>query len=88
ELRIIQPELLIPVGRLAIDRFLPKFPLDELIGTKRVVDHIGGHSVVIPLPHPSGASSWIHENENELLLDSAIDSIRKELGLLELVALN
>src|SRR5690242_5130004 len=32
ELRIIRPKLLIPVGRLAITRFLPNLPLDELIG--------------------------------------------------------
>ena len=79
ELRIVQPEVLIPVGRLAIERFLPDIPLSELIGTKRTVEHAGGHSLVIPLPHPSGASSWIHESGNKVLLEKAIDLIREGL---------
>jgi uracil-DNA glycosylase len=88
ELRIIRPELIIPVGRLAIERFLPPVALSELIGTQRIVEHIGGTSVVIPLPHPSGASSWIHEKQNKLLVDRAIDLIAAELGRLEVAALN
>ncbi len=80
ELRIIQPEVLIPVGRLAIERFLPALPLSELIGTKRTVEHMGGRSLVIPLPHPSGASSWIHEKGNQLLLEKAIRLIKTALA--------
>ena len=60
ELRIIQPAVIIPVGRLAIERFLPKLPLGELIGTMHRVDYGAGRGVAIPLPHPSGASSWIY----------------------------
>jgi uracil-DNA glycosylase len=82
ELRIIRPKLLIPVGRLAIHRFLPDIPLSELIGTRHSVQHVGGTSTVIPLPHPSGASSWIHERGNRILLDQAIGLIGKELRLL------
>jgi uracil-DNA glycosylase len=80
ELRIVRPKVLIPVGRLAIERLLPKLPLSELIGTRHTVRHVGGHSIVIPLPHPSGASSWIHEAEHGKLVDKAIDLIRQELG--------
>jgi uracil-DNA glycosylase len=80
ELRIIRPKLLIPVGRLAIERFLPALPLDQLIGTKRTVTHAGGRSTVIPLPHPSGASSWFYQNDNRKLLDQAIELIAVELG--------
>jgi uracil-DNA glycosylase len=81
ELQIVHPKLLIPVGRLAIERFLPNIPLSELIGTKRTVHHSGGKSVVIPLPHPSGASSWIHQTGNKLLLEKAIGLIGEELSL-------
>ena len=80
ELRIIRPTVLIPVGRLAIERFLPDIPLVELIGTKRTVEHAGGKSVVIPLPHPSGASSWVHQSDNKILLEKAIDLIGEELA--------
>jgi uracil-DNA glycosylase len=79
ELRIIRPEVLIPVGRLAIERFLPNLPLSELIGTRHTVQHVGGRSTVIPLPHPSGASSWIHEADNKILVDKAIGLIADEL---------
>ena len=82
ELRIIRPKLLIPVGRLAIERFLPALPLDQLIGTKHRVVHAGGRSTVIPLPHPSGASSWFYQNNNKRLLDQAIELIAVELGRL------
>jgi uracil-DNA glycosylase len=87
ELRIVRPEVLIPVGRLAIERFLPDIPLSELIGTKRIVEHAGGHSVVIPLPHPSGASSWIHESSNRVLLEKAIALIGEAM-LVQRVARN
>ena len=79
ELRLIQPEVLIPVGRLAIEKFLPALPLSQLIGTKRVVEHAGGRSLVIPLPHPSGASSWIHQHDNGALVEKAIRLISREL---------
>ena len=79
ELKIVHPEILIPVGRLAIERFLPDIPLAHLIGTRRTVKHSGGSSVVIPLPHPSGASSWVHQPSNKILLDQAIGLIGEEL---------
>jgi uracil-DNA glycosylase len=82
ELRIIRPKLLIPVGRLAIERFLPNLPLSDLIGTRHSVQHVGGRSTVIPLPHPSGASSWIHEGDNKSLVNRAIVLIADELGSL------
>lgn len=82
ELRIIRPALLIPVGRLAIARFLPNQPLDELIGRAHQVAHVGGTSIAIPLPHPSGASSWIHQDDHQELLERALALLALELGRL------
>jgi uracil-DNA glycosylase len=79
ELRIIRPLLVIPVGRLAIENFLPALPLSELIGTRHIVDHVGGRSAVIPLPHPSGASSWVHQDDHKLLVERALSLIGAEL---------
>jgi uracil-DNA glycosylase len=79
ELRLVRPTLLIPVGRLAIARFLPTEPLDRLIGKAHDVEHVGGRSMTIPLPHPSGASSWIHEGDHPRLLDRALVLIGREL---------
>ena len=82
ELEIIRPKLLIPVGRLAMLRFLPNLPLDQLIGRAHEVEHRGGRSVAIPLPHPSGASSWVHQGNHPKLLDAALSLIQRELARL------
>jgi uracil-DNA glycosylase len=79
ELRIIRPALLIPVGRLAIDRFLGTGKLNELVGKRHIVSHEGGESVAIPLPHPSGASSWVNEPTHRALLDRALELLGEEL---------
>ena len=76
ELRIIRPRLVIPVGRLAIERFLPALPLDELVGKEHFVARGSASMAVIPLPHPSGASSWIHQREHLALLDRALELLR------------
>ena len=88
ELRIIRPKLLIPVGKLAIARFLPALPLDELIGRTHEVEHAGGSCIAIPLPHPSGASSWIHQGDHPVLLDQALRLIGRELRSLGVVAID
>ncbi len=82
ELQIIKPLLVIPVGRLAIERFVPRALLTEVVGTKQTVAHAGGRSVVIPLPHPSGASSWFYAEGNKLLVERAIELIGAELRML------
>jgi uracil-DNA glycosylase len=85
ELRLVRPRLLIPVGRLAIERFLPRLPLDELIGREHQIQCAGAKVIAIPLPHPSGASSWIHQDNHGELLTRALRCIRgrlAELGIL------
>ena len=79
ELRIIRPRVLVPIGRLAITRFLAPRPLDQIIGRVHEVEHAGGRSTVIPLPHPSGASSWVHMPANAGLLDRALALLGAEL---------
>ncbi|HEY2065128.1 MAG TPA: uracil-DNA glycosylase family protein [Gemmatimonadaceae bacterium] len=81
ELRMLRPAILAPVGRLAIERFLGAHPLRDLVGREHEVSHEGGTSIAIPLPHPSGASSWIHAPGNRALLDRALGLLRRRLGL-------
>jgi uracil-DNA glycosylase len=85
ELRLLRPRLLLPVGRLAIERFLPRLPLEELIGREHEIEHAGGRAVAIPLPHPSGASSWIHQGNHQLLLTHALELIGERLAELGVV---
>lgn len=79
ELAIIRPKLVIPVGKLAILRFLPNVPLDELIGREHSIQTAGGSVNVIPLPHPSGASSWIYQGDHPKLLNRAIRLLGQRL---------
>jgi uracil-DNA glycosylase len=85
ELRIIRPHVIIPVGRLAIDRFLGPQPMDRLIGRAHDVEHASGRSLAIPLPHPSGASSWIHEAGHKAQLDGALQLLGRELTELGII---
>ena len=86
ELRLLRPRLLIPVGRLAIERFLPRRPLESLIGREHRLEYGGAEMIAIPLPHPSGASSWIHQADHGELLSAALGAIRKRLAELEVVS--
>lgn len=58
ELALLEPRLVIPVGRLAIEQFLSRGPLTDSVGTHHRVTRAGQSFDVIPLPHPSGASTW------------------------------
>jgi uracil-DNA glycosylase len=85
ELRMLEPRLLVPVGKLAIERFLPRLNLEDIIGKEHEVEHIGGRSIAIPLPHPSGASSWIHQGNHPELLSRALDLLGTRLAELGIV---
>ncbi len=74
EIALIQPEVIIPIGRLAITLFYDKkLRLDEIIGTEMKLD---SGACVIPLPHSSGASRWHQTEENRELIQKAIELIR------------
>lgn len=72
EFALLQPTLVIPVGKLAIGRFLPVAALNDVIGRTQRVTY-AGHSVdCIPLPHPSGASTWHRMEPGKTLLNQAL----------------
>lgn len=58
EIDILRPELIIPVGKLAISQFLDFKKLDEVIGRSFELKRNRHGFDLIPLPHPSGASTW------------------------------
>jgi uracil-DNA glycosylase len=72
ELEILQPRLVIPVGKLAIAQFLPIARLDEIIGRRFRVERAGEKFDLIPLPHPSGASPWHRIPPGRELLEQAL----------------
>jgi uracil-DNA glycosylase len=69
ELALIQPKVLIPIGGLAIGRFLgADRAMTELIGERFERDG----RIIVPLPHPSGASQWFNAPENKARLTRAL----------------
>jgi uracil-DNA glycosylase len=75
ELKLLRPELIVPVGGLAIRRLLGSRRLVECIGCSFRLDGV----TVIPLPHPSGASSWLNSPVNRALVSKSVELIRAEL---------
>lgn len=72
EIKLVDPLVIIPIGRLAINLFFPtKQKLSEIIGTE--LEQNGRW--IIPLPHSSGASRWHQIEENRILIRKAIDLI-------------
>ncbi len=72
ELVLVKPVVVIPVGKLAIERFLGRVKLDEVVGKSFVKTVNGQKATVIPLPHPSGASVWTNRRENQKLIKRAL----------------
>jgi uracil-DNA glycosylase len=69
EVRILRPRLLIPVGTLAISQvFGEANPLVDVVGKKFVVTWHGVTMDCVPLPHPSGASTWHRMEPGKTLL--------------------
>jgi uracil-DNA glycosylase len=76
ELQLIRPELIVPVGGLAARRLLGLKSVTESVG--RRFEHDG--AVAIPLPHPSGASSWLNDPANRRRVAGAAGLVREELA--------
>ncbi len=77
EITLLQPKLIIPVGKLAISQYLPVNKLVDVIG-KKVPLNINGVAVdLIPLPHPSGASTWHRRSPGKELLAQALVLLAK-----------
>ncbi|GAB4268653.1 MAG: uracil-DNA glycosylase family protein [Methylomicrobium sp.] len=75
EIELLKPELLLPVGKLAIAQLMPVKKLNDVIGDIHRIDY-HGHSVdAIPLPHPSGASTWHRTEPGIGLLDAALQKL-------------
>ena len=75
EFALMRPRLIVTVGGLAARR---------LLGLKSVTECVGGRydlegAIAIPLPHPSGASSWLNDPANRARVADAARVISDEL---------
>ena len=72
--KLVQPRVVILFGKLAIDTFLPKMPLEMAVGNTFDADGI----TYVPLPHSSGASTWLNDPGHRALLVEAIERVREQ----------
>jgi uracil-DNA glycosylase len=75
ELRLLRPALIVTVGALAARRLLGVERLAGAVGASFVLDA----AIAVPLPHPSGASGWLHDPVNRARLGKALTHVRREL---------
>ncbi len=68
ELRLLQPKVVLLVGAMAIEAFLGKVKLEDVIGTYTERDGM----LLLPLPHPSGVSRWLLDPTHMALLRKAL----------------
>jgi uracil-DNA glycosylase family 4 len=76
ELELLRPELIVTVGGLALERMLGIGALTGAIGKSFTL----GDAIVIPLPHPSGASGWLNDTANRARLGKALTHVKRELA--------
>jgi uracil-DNA glycosylase len=77
ELELSRPRLIIPVGKLAIAQFPDQLgrgaKLNDLVGQRWPFRSESGiEADLIPLPHPSGASTWFKMEPGKRLLPQAL----------------
>jgi len=76
EIELVRPRVILAVGGLAIETVLGrKIRLEEAVGHTFKV----GGRLVLPLPHPSGASLWLNQPENQARLARALAILKDEL---------
>jgi uracil-DNA glycosylase len=84
ELERLRPRTVIAVGGLAIGRFLEPAPLKERVGKVFDLERQGGGGErayqLVPLPHPSGRSTWFNRPEHRLLLEQGLSGLASTAG--------
>ena len=79
EVRLLRPTLVVTVGLLAARAVVGAATLTECVGKS----YLRGDSIVIPLPHPSGASGWLNDEANRHRLGKALTHAHRELARVE-----
>lgn len=79
EIQKHKPELIIPIGKLAIAEVMKKekFSLTELIGTQTRCTLYGIEFDCIPLSHPSGLNVWNNMEPGKTLVKKALQKIKR-----------
>jgi uracil-DNA glycosylase len=78
ELALLRPALIVTVGLTPARRLLAVRRLEDAVGKSFLLDE----AIVVPLPHPSGASGWLNDPVNRARLGKALTHVRRELAAL------
>lgn len=78
-------KVIVPIGKVAIEYLFEtkNIALKNYVGQLFTLKPFGQtkqEHTVIPLPHPSGLSTWVYQGSNDLLLDNALDLLHKVIG--------
>ena len=76
EINTLKPKLIIPVGKLAISKFIMFNKLNEVVGKKIIYKKNNYNINIIALPHPSGLSTWYKKEPGKSLLNKALKIIK------------
>ncbi|MFL2549421.1 MAG: uracil-DNA glycosylase family protein [Gammaproteobacteria bacterium] len=77
EIDFLKPNLIIPVGKLAISQFLSFEKLNDVVGKKIKFRRNNSLIDIVALPHPSGLSTWYKKDPGKKLLINALNIIKK-----------
>jgi uracil-DNA glycosylase family 4 len=80
ELQLLRPKVVLLVGTMAIEAFIGKGRLEEIIGTYVELDG----TLFLPLPHPSGVSRWLNDPAHQKLLQCALHLLAEWRVMFEL----
>lgn len=76
ELALVKPAVVLLVGGMAIERFLGKVKLDDVVGCVIPQRFPTFETRLIPLPHPSGASTWLNHPARQAMLEAGLQAMR------------
>lgn len=77
EFALLRPNLVLPVGKLAISQFLEFDSLAAVVGQTWSIQRAHGPVDLIPLPHPSGASTWHRMEPGKSLLEKSLALVKR-----------
>ena len=55
QIQIIEPKIIVTLGRFSMNKFLPNEKISQIHGQARYVDFLGKRYIVIPMYHPAAA---------------------------------
>ena len=71
ELELVRPQVILPVGGMAIAAFLGPQRLEDMVGEAFERNGV----LLLPLPHPSGVSRWLNDAAHQRLLARALERL-------------